>query len=194
MPYYTHIPFAPSNYDGLDTANDASYYVKELIEGGEDFILYRNSAELDVVDKTPYLEQVAVITGVFRDIASLVNLSVTIEYNSVPDFNYVYIGVFKRYYTVTGVTSIRNNLWEISLSIDVLMTYKDVVLSTTAFVDRNEFEYNANLVDTKNVVEEEFEYTVTELPNTVFRVGGWSQDDVSFFGVLATAEKVEVSS
>lgn len=194
MPYYTHIPFEPSNYDGFDTVNDLPFYVRSLVDGGDDLVLYKNSAELDIVDKTNYLEEVGVISGVFREAASVVHLAVTIEYPTVPDFNYVYVGAFRRYYTVTGFTTIRQNLWEISLSIDVLMTYKDVIMATTAFVDRNEFEYNANLVDTKNVVEEEFEYTTTELPNNVFRVGGWSQDDVSFFGVLATAEKVEVSS
>lgn len=152
MPYYTHIPFEPSNYDGFDTVNNLPFYVRALVEGGDDLVLFKNSAELDIVDKTNYLEQVGVISGVFREAASVVNLAITIEYPTVPDFNYVYVGAFRRYYTVTDFTTIRQNLWEISLSLDVLMTYKDVIKNTTAFVDRNEFEYNLLIPDPKIVV------------------------------------------
>lgn len=51
---------------------------------------------------------------------------------SMPDFS---IMVFEgRTYFIIGITSVRENLWEIAAAVDVLATYKSNILGTTAFV------------------------------------------------------------
>lgn len=48
-----------------------------------------------------------------------------------------------KYYFVTGVRSVRQDLWEISCEIDVLASYKNEILSNTCFI---EFDETENLV------------------------------------------------
>lgn len=42
--------------------------------------------------------------------------------------NYCYIEEFKRYYYITDIKLLQGGLFELHLDIDVLMTYKDVIL------------------------------------------------------------------
>ena len=126
--------------------------------------LYKNSATPNRVDKTDFLTKVSTLEGVLRDETSVTNMDITIEYNSVPTFNYCYVPLFNRYYYITDITSIRNNVWELTLSVDVLMTYKDGIYSCKGFVERNEDENNPNIVDNKRVIEQGCdveEYTIT---------------------------------
>jgi len=68
-------------------------------------------------------------------------------YQNVLSANYVYIPDFNRYYFINDITSVRQNLWRLSLHVDVLMSYKKEILNTKAFISRNEFIYNDKLVD-----------------------------------------------
>lgn len=130
--------------------------------------LYKNSAEPNRVDKTNYLEQIGTLYGAFRDETSITNPIITIQQTEAPQFNYVYIPIFNRYYYVTDITSIRYGLWEISLSVDVLMTYKDAIKSCYAFVDRNEFTYNDILTDKKRVIEQGYDIETITIRNDLF--------------------------
>ena len=53
---------------------------------------------------------------------------------NAPSFDYNYLKWGDRYYFVTDVISRNNNLWDVSAVIDVLATYKDDILNTTAYV------------------------------------------------------------
>ena len=110
--------------------------------------LYKCTAENERVDKTCFLQSVGTLSGFFREETSIFKPVVLVEYDKVPDFNYVYISTFGRYYYVTAYTSVRTNLWRLSLSIDTLMSYKDTILSYECYVDRNESEYDTKVEDT----------------------------------------------
>ena len=43
--------------------------------------------------------------------------------------NYCYIKEFKRYYYITDIKLLNGGLYQLQLDIDVLMTYKDVILT-----------------------------------------------------------------
>ena len=43
--------------------------------------------------------------------------------------NYCYIKVFKRYYYITDIKLLTGGLYQLQLDVDVLMTYKDVVMN-----------------------------------------------------------------
>lgn len=49
-------------------------------------------------------------------------------------FGLNYLQFEGRYYFVTGIKSVRNDLWEISAEVDVLATYKSVIQATSAHV------------------------------------------------------------
>ena len=56
----------------------------------------------------------------------------TLSLSGTPTFNYMQFG--GRYYFVTNIRSVRNNLWDISCAVDVLATYKASIQATTAHV------------------------------------------------------------
>ena len=108
---------------------------------------YKSSAEQNRVDKTNFLTADMIITGVLREASSLIHPSITFTSDTIPTFNYVYIPIFNRYYYVTDITSIKNKLWQMSLTADVLMTYKEALLACTGYIDRNENDYNGLIPD-----------------------------------------------
>ena len=108
---------------------------------------YKSSAEQNRVDKTNFLTADMIISGVLREASSLIHPSITFTSDIIPTFNYVYIPIFNRYYYVTDITSIKNKLWQMSLTVDVLMTYKEALSACTGYIDRNENEYNGLIPD-----------------------------------------------
>ena len=62
-------------------------------------------------------------------------------------FNYNYVNAFGHYYFVDDVKSVRNNLIEVSCSMDVLATYKSDIGSYQAFVERAASSYDPWLPD-----------------------------------------------
>ena len=52
--------------------------------------------------------------------------------NSQPEFNYLQWGSW--YYFITGISYVRNDLYEVSCDLDVLATYKAEIGETSAFV------------------------------------------------------------
>lgn len=151
-----------------DTVFYAVYKKYEPPKTTFDLNLYQNTAETNRVDKSLYLSPVGTLSGALRERCSLVSPVLTIEYPKVPDFNYVYIEAFGRYYFVTGVVSVRYNLWEISLECDVLMTYKDKLLECEAFIDRNENTFNPLIVDRRKVIEQGQNIIALTAENEVF--------------------------
>lgn len=168
MSYFKYIPFAPSNSDGLLTSDDKNFLVKSLIDGYVELILYKNSAEQLRVDKTNYLTKIASMFGVFRDSISITSMAIEIEYPNIPDFNYVHIPQFNRYYYVNDYSIDGNKRFTINLSIDILMSYKDGIKNLNGFVERNEFTKNNLLTDNKRVVENGADFTETVIENNLF--------------------------
>lgn len=130
--------------------------------------MYQNSAEVNRVDKTDYLTTVGTLSGALREECSIVSPSITFKQESVPTFNYVYIEIFGRYYFVTGITSVAKDLWRMSLSCDVLMTWKDNIRALTAIIARQENSYNPLLLDNDLPAQANQNITVAEFPESGF--------------------------
>lgn len=125
--------------------------------------LYKNSAESNQVDKTDFLEEVNVISGVLRQGTTIIRPTIDVELSELPSFNYVWIPYFNRYYFVDDIQSINNKYWGISLRTDVLMSNKDIIRSQTCMIARQEFDYNDLLVDDKRVVQKDVEITTEDI-------------------------------
>ena len=130
--------------------------------------LYQNSAEVNRVDKTDYITAVGTLSGALREECSIVSPSITFKQESVPTFNYVYIEKFGRYYFVTGITSVAKDLWRMSLSCDVLMTWKDNIRALTAIIARQENSYNPLLLDSNLPAQANQNITVAEFQGSGF--------------------------
>lgn len=160
----TYIQLITSDENSFITSDNNNFFVKHELDSGFSIELFKNSSESNRVDKTNYIELIDIISGVIREQSSILNMVLTIEYDKVPNFNYVYIPIFNRYYYVDDIVSVNNKLWAISLSVDVLMTYKTDILNQTAFITRNEKIYDEYLIDDKRLIAQNV--SITELDVT----------------------------
>lgn len=126
-----------------------------------DMYLYQFNGEKTLVDKTNKLTFISKLSGTLRESCSFISPIMTISLANAPTFNYVYIPNFNRYYFVTDITNVRNGLWNISLKVDVLMTYRVEISTQRCIVARNEFEFNNMIEDTQRLVEKEEKVEVT---------------------------------
>ena len=78
------------------------------------------------------------LTGTLRGQSSVMSPSLQIQDIAVIGYNYCYIPDFGRYYYINGINALRANLFELSLGIDVLMTYAAEIRKNYAIVDKVE--------------------------------------------------------
>ena len=101
-----------------------------------DIVLYDNQSEKNKLDKTlitPYT-----LTGTLRQECSISNPVFMIEDTNPTGYNYAYIEEFGRYYYITDMVSVRNNLWRLHLSVDVLMSFKEYILNVPVILSDTE--------------------------------------------------------
>lgn len=78
------------------------------------------------------------LTGTLRSQSSVMSPSLQIQDIAVIGYNYCYIPDFGRYYYINDINALRANLFELSLGIDVLMTYASEIRGNYAIVDKVE--------------------------------------------------------
>lgn len=110
-------------------------------------VLYSNASEINAVDKN--ITELTTLTGTLREQSSIIDPIITISYidDYIGSMNYAHIPEFNRYYFITNVESVRNNLWKVSFHVDVLFTYRDAIRANSAIIERNENEYDLKLND-----------------------------------------------
>ena len=109
--------------------------------------LYRNISEYNAVNKS--ITELTTLTGTLREESSIIDPVITISYidSYVGSMNYAYIPEFNRYYFITNIESVRNNLWRVSFHVDVLYTYREQIKGNSAIIERNENQYDLKLND-----------------------------------------------
>lgn len=78
------------------------------------------------------------LVGTLRAQSSVMSPTFTIQDTSVVGYNYCYIPNFGRWYYINAIDALRANLYELSLGIDVLMTYAAQIRNNYAIVDKVE--------------------------------------------------------
>ena len=106
---------------------------------------YYNSSEKNKINKL--LSRELTMDGNLRDECSVINPTILVEHSNLAGYNYVYIPEFKRYYFITEMTIVRNNLWRISLKVDVLESFKSDILNLSCIVDKQQYENYGNNID-----------------------------------------------
>ena len=108
------------------------------------------------VTKT-YTENLS-IDGQLKEKCSILKPKMLLEVGSLPTSNYAYIADFGRYYFIDNMVVvapalvennvvIRNMLIEVSLAVDVLMSFDSGIRNLTAVISRQENIYNLYLAD-----------------------------------------------
>ena len=83
--------------------------------------LYNNSSPTNKIQKS--ITSVLDVSGALRDESNIVNPTIRIYASNLPYFNYAYIPDFHRYYYLRNVRAVRNEIFEITLQSDVLMSF-----------------------------------------------------------------------
>lgn len=83
-------------------------------------VAYNNSSDPRIISKS--VTQVTEFVGTLRNETEVVNPVILVE-GAIPTFNYCFIAAFNRYYFVTDIKTVRNNVYEIHLKSDVLMSF-----------------------------------------------------------------------
>lgn len=97
--------------------------------------LYITNSEHNQLSKI--LRNPLTLTGTLKDETDIINPVVMIEIENPVSFNYAYIPEFDRYYFISDISVVRNNLWRVSMSVDVLQSFRNeirnvsIVLSNT---------------------------------------------------------------
>lgn len=105
-------------------------------------------------------------TGQMRDEVSIMNPIVRIEAESIPRFNYAYIPELERYYMIDDITVYREGIIDVTMSVDVLMSFKRDILSSIAVVDKQSMIQNGDeYIDDGSLVTDNLLFTtITEYP------------------------------
>ena len=91
---------------------------------------------MNVINKTIDPTTALTLTGELRESTSVKNPVILIESTDlIIGYNYCFITEFARYYFITDIKSVRAGLWEISMRVDVLMSFKSDILSSVAIID-----------------------------------------------------------
>ena len=110
-------------------------------------ILQVNNSEKERLDKN--ITDIATISGTLREKTSLIDPVIVIEgdLSNYVNCNYMTIPAFNRSYFINNITSVSNNLFEISAHVDVLTTYKTQIRTNDAIIARQEKKWNLYLND-----------------------------------------------
>lgn len=72
----------------------------------------------------------------------IINPTILIQNENFINFNYAYIDNFKRYYFVNDIVIFPNNIFMLSLNVDVLESYKNSILKNKVHITQKE---NSNM-------------------------------------------------
>lgn len=128
--------------------------------------LYNMTTELNRVDKTNYMTPTISVSGTMRHATSILSPSFNIKIPNQSDImisNYCYIPILKRYYFITDIIAVNNDIYQIKLSCDVLMSFKNDILKQQAVIARQENDYNVDLDDPLLKTEKELTYTIQDV-------------------------------
>lgn len=117
--------------------------------------------------KLPTENGITISALYFKDITDINKPSIQVSAINMNDgYNYAMIG--NKYYYVIAVESMVKSVWRVDLQIDLLATYKQNILATTAFVSRASNGYNPYIVDDFNTVSTKINKTVLQASENGF--------------------------
>lgn len=110
------------------------------------FTLYTNDSDNNVVYKS--LTNARPYDVIVKTPSNVITPIITITTNdNISQFNYGYMPDFGRYYYITSIKPIVNGVWEISLKVDVLMTYKNQMGNFEVIIERSASSFTPYLND-----------------------------------------------
>lgn len=107
--------------------------------------LYKTTSETNQINKN--LTNATILNGNLKQGSSVINPSIIIEHSNPTSFSMVNIPDFNRFYFISEFVNIRENIWELHLTVDVLMSYKTQIKNLNVIVERAENEEDSFIDD-----------------------------------------------
>lgn len=130
-----------------------------------DVVFYYNQSDDRQINKI--LDTGETFAGSLRDEVSIMNPVVRFDTDAVLRYNYCYIPEFQRYYAITNVVAYREGLFDVSMDVDVLMSFRRHILQLPCVVDKQTDVVNGDeYIDDSSLVTDNVMYsTVYNFPN-----------------------------
>lgn len=99
--------------------------------------LYVNESDPNVLEKD--ISNGRSFTISFKDDVSAINPVIVLDCGNanISDYNYCYINYTNRYYYIENKEMIPGNLWRLTLSTDVLMSFKESIKNLSGILERS---------------------------------------------------------
>lgn len=122
---------------------------------------YNYNGEPNRVNKT--LQENEEYTGVLNSTVNILEPVIRFRTTNVVTFNYVYIESLNRYYFVSEIQQ-DGDICTVRLRVDILFTYKDIILNSTATLTKSE-NGNKYLSNRSNVFDVRPNIQKVDFPN-----------------------------
>ena len=133
--------------------------------------LYQNSSSNIRIDKD--LKHLHTYDCILKENTSIINPTIRLKASDVNVLkgNYCYIPKFNRFYYINNVTSINADTWELSLHVDVLMSFRDDIETRHVVFNHSESGYNLYLNDGSLQMDSRPKITWNKFPNSLTNDG-----------------------
>ena len=128
-------------------------------------IFYYNASDSRVINKN--LLDGETFEGQARDEVDVMVPTIRFDKEEVLRYNYAYIPELQRYYYVSSRTAYREGLWDVTFSVDVLMSFRADINRLGVIVDKQSMPENGNeYIDDSSLVAENVMFqSVYNFPN-----------------------------
>lgn len=150
---------------------------------------YKNKADAKTLDKTKYLEDLTATNCLLDEQCNLLN-PVLILSTDFTNANYVYIEKFKRYYFINNILRLDNNRYEMSLTVDVLMSFKDEIKELNVIGTRSSDKFNYYLRDNAISIQANNFPIVRRMSKGLFQSNLITESDYTFALTVINKKKV----
>lgn len=118
-------------------------------------IFYYNASDDRVINKQLLETSGNKFEGVPRDEISVMNPIIRFENDGILRFNYAYIPSLQRYYSVVDRTAYRQGVWDVTFTVDVLMSFRADISDLSVVVDKQSMIENGDeYIDDGSLVSE----------------------------------------
>lgn len=121
-------------------------------------IFYYNASDARVINKV--LIDGQTFEGQARDEIDIMSPIVRFDTDEILRYNYAYIPELQRYYVVDSINAYREGLWDVTMSVDVLMSFRADILPLTVIVDKQSMPENGDeYIDDGSLVSDNVMFT-----------------------------------
>ena len=128
-----------------------------------------NNSEVNKINKV--LTDSISLLGTLKTETSIIRPEIFIEMENPSGYNYAYIPEFNRYYFINDITSVNNDLWRISMNVDVLESFKDEILSQNCIVEKSTVDFDLYLPDENLVTLVKTKTDIVNFPSGLLDTG-----------------------